>query len=127
MTPPNVESSDVLDVSVLDKYRKRERTGRKNLLSRILDAFLEQSPQHIDQLRTAILDGDSPGIQAAAHTLKSSSANVGAMALSALCKDLEARAKDHNNDGIKEHFAEVEAMYAIVCEFLIQECEALPA
>ena len=127
MSPRNTEFSDVLDLAVLDKYRKRERPGRKNLLDRIVDAYLKQSPQHIDQLRKAILDGDSNGIEAAAHTLKSSSANVGAMALSALCQELETQGRNCSSVDINECFAEFEAMYALVCEYLIKECEALPA
>ena len=127
MMPQNAESPDLLNLAVLDKYRERERRGRKNLLSRIVGAYLQQSPLHIDKLRTAILDGNSPGIQAAAHTLKSSSANVGAMALSALCKELEVQGRNCTTEGIKERFAEIEKMHSIVCESLIQECEALSA
>ncbi len=44
----------------------------------------------MQQLKAQFLVLNAAGLTAAAHSLKSSSANVGAMGLSALCRDLEA-------------------------------------
>ena len=110
-----------LDVAVLEQLRELERRGRVNALGRIIDAYLEQSRNLIDQLREAITSGEAPGIQFAAHTLKSSSANVGASKLSALCKGLEDLGRNEITKGAAEGFSEVEAMHRKVCEALIQE------
>jgi histidine phosphotransfer protein HptB len=40
-------------------------------------------------------------MRAIAHTLKSSSASVGALELSALCADVEARLRDQRLDGVE--------------------------
>ena len=44
-----------------------------------------------DALRTAALLNDAEGVRQAAHALKSSSANVGALAFAELCKSVELR------------------------------------
>ncbi len=77
----------LLDTSVLEKFRERERQDRQQVVSRIVGAYLRHSPQHVEQLFEAVGGRNAAGIQSAAHTLKSSSANIGAMGLSALCEE----------------------------------------
>lgn len=61
--------------------------------SRIVTVFLEDAPQLIAQLERAALAPDFPALREAAHSLKSSSANLGAMALSAAAKRIELGAR----------------------------------
>lgn len=61
--------------------------------SRIVTVFLEDAPQLIAQLERAALAPDFSALREAAHSLKSSSANLGAMALSAAAKRIELGAR----------------------------------
>jgi len=56
----------------------------------VIDSYLEDAPQLLQAIRRAIASEDLPGLRAATHTLKSTSATLGATTLSALCKQLEA-------------------------------------
>ena len=112
----------ILDHRVLDKFRERERNGRKNVLRRIISAYLKQAPSHIAQLREAISESDSAAVKSAAHALKSSSANVGAMRLSEMCLELETLGRAQVADGVAERFSELEAMFGKVCGALSAEC-----
>jgi HPt (histidine-containing phosphotransfer) domain-containing protein/HAMP domain-containing protein len=56
----------------------------------IRQRYLDSTPQLLTTLRQALACGDAPAVQRAAHSLKSSSINVGATALAAHCKELEA-------------------------------------
>jgi len=65
--------------------------------------------------------GDAKGLQIAAHSLKSSSAYIGAMRLSALAKDLEMMGRSNSLNGapelakmLKDEFSQV--MEAIAAE-----------
>jgi HPt (histidine-containing phosphotransfer) domain-containing protein len=60
---------------------------------RLIDTFLRELPGLVSQLRDGI-DGDRELVHRAAHTLKSSSANMGARRLSELCAELEDRTRD---------------------------------
>jgi len=61
--------------------------------SRIVTVFLEDAPNLLAQLERAALAPDFAALREAAHSLKSSSANLGAMALSAAAKRIELGAR----------------------------------
>ena len=46
-------------------------------------------------------DADAQGLRHVAHTLKSSSASVGALKLSALCADIEGKLRDGATEGLE--------------------------
>ncbi|MBK7673870.1 MAG: Hpt domain-containing protein [Candidatus Accumulibacter sp.] len=57
--------------------------------ARVLDLFNRNTRQMLDEIDTASRQGDLPTLQRAAHTLKSSSATVGALALAEQAHQLE--------------------------------------
>ena len=59
----------------------------------LIKLFLEDAPTHIQKLEAAAATNDLPGLVAPAHTLKSSSANLGALALSSVAKRIELGAR----------------------------------
>jgi signal transduction histidine kinase/CheY-like chemotaxis protein len=65
---------------------------------RIVAVFLEDAPQLLAQLEQAALAPDLPALRDAAHSLKSSSANLGAMALSLAAKRVELGARMQSLD-----------------------------
>jgi HPt (histidine-containing phosphotransfer) domain-containing protein len=56
----------------------------------LLDTYLEESAGLVESIRDAIAICDLGSALRPAHSLKSSSASIGAMPLSKLCADLEA-------------------------------------
>ena len=55
--------------------------------------YLEDSPKLLGQIQAAIADGDSAALVTPAHTLKSSSANLGALRMSEIAKRMEKSAR----------------------------------
>jgi CheY-like chemotaxis protein/HPt (histidine-containing phosphotransfer) domain-containing protein len=82
-----------IDRAVLDGIRSLESPGGQGLFERVLSLFLSDSPKMVKQIRTAAEKGDAESLRLAAHTLKSSSANVGATGLSDLCRTIEGMAR----------------------------------
>jgi TMAO reductase system sensor TorS len=89
----DVNQESGIDWSVLDKIRLLERGGAAGVLARVVELYLQGTPPLIDRMRRALDADDQEALRAAAHTLKSSSANVGAMKLHGLCKELELQAR----------------------------------
>jgi len=85
-----VRSPPVLSASILDELR--DVLG--NEVDKIIAVYLEDAPRLIAQLERAAVGGDPIALRVAAHTLKSSSANVGATTLSEAARDLEESARD---------------------------------
>jgi signal transduction histidine kinase/DNA-binding response OmpR family regulator len=98
----------VLDHSMLDELQ--EIAGDET--ARIIALFLEDAPRLIAQLESASALPDLDAMRDAAHTLKSSSANVGAMALSTSAKRVELGARAMKLDRPAVAVALVIAEYA---------------
>ncbi len=98
----------VLDHSMLEELR--EIAGDETV--RIISLFLEDAPRLIAALEKAAAAPDLDAMRDAAHTLKSSSANVGAMALSAAAKRVELGARAARLDRPAVAVALVIAEYA---------------
>nr|WP_295374552.1 ATP-binding protein [Pseudoxanthomonas sp.] len=98
----------VLDHSMLEELR--EIAGDETV--RIISLFLEDAPRLIAALEKAAAVPDLDAMRDAAHTLKSSSANVGAMALSAAAKRVELGARAAKLDRPAVAVALVIAEYA---------------
>ncbi|MET0382065.1 MAG: Hpt domain-containing protein [Burkholderiaceae bacterium] len=79
----------VLDAGCMAELRALDPEGKAQLVKRVLAAYLSSLAKHADQLREARADRAWEQVSRIAHTLKSSSASVGALALSALCADIE--------------------------------------
>jgi CheY-like chemotaxis protein len=90
-SPPSNDHA-VLDQHTLGRIRALHRPGGPDLLAKVVGIYLSSSLALTDVMRAAALDGDSAALVHAAHALKSSSANVGAIAFADLCREVEAAA-----------------------------------
>jgi signal transduction histidine kinase/CheY-like chemotaxis protein len=95
----NVEEEDSpvpppTTVPVLDREVLGElRTVLGAELDKLIDLFLDDTPMLLARLEAAALTPDFNELREAAHSLKSSSANLGAMALSSAAKRVELGAR----------------------------------
>ncbi len=90
MLPPT--PLPVLDIAVLDELR--ELAGSITT-AQIVELFLDDAPQLIQRLEQAAAIPQLDPLRDAAHTLKSSAANVGALALSAAAARIETGVRAH--------------------------------
>jgi len=67
--------------------------GDLEFLDELVDTYLSDAVVQLDGMRRAAADGDAAAMVRPAHSLKSSSENVGATALADGCRTLEADAK----------------------------------
>lgn len=89
MTPP----PKLLDLDSLENLRALSDHGDDSFLREIVGIYLEDVPRRIADLRTARDADDRPLYVRSAHTMKGSSASVGAAEMQALAAELEQRAK----------------------------------
>lgn len=80
----------VLDPQALGRLRELDPRGENRLLERVLKAFETSVARLAPQLEESRRSGDRAGIRHVAHTLKSSSASIGALTLSHRCAEVEA-------------------------------------
>lgn len=77
------------DPRALTRIRK---WGGEKLLQEMVQLFLAHAPEGILAVRQGIREGNASGAEAAAHSLKSSCAQLGAVRMQALCGEIEALA-----------------------------------
>ena len=78
-----------VEKEISDKAREWIEEYGEDFLVDLIAVYLEDTPNRIAQMRGAVGGGETDTLIREAHTLKSSSANVGAMRLSALAKQME--------------------------------------
>jgi len=111
------DESNALRPEVLRKLRSALSKLRSNAFKEVINAYLHEAESRIAQMNRALSQSNLPELQLAAHTLKSSSALVGAAHLSSLCQQLEAQvssAVEHRINlppNVYEMFSQIQREY----------------
>jgi HPt (histidine-containing phosphotransfer) domain-containing protein len=82
--------ADHVDVKALESIRFLQRSGMPDMLSKVIGIYLRDVPKQLENARNALAINDADTMGRQAHSTNSSSATLGAHALSALCKEMEA-------------------------------------
>jgi HPt (histidine-containing phosphotransfer) domain-containing protein len=101
--------------------------GKRELLARVINLYLVESPKLIQKMKQAAGAGDAAQIARSAHSLKSCSANVGAKVLSQYCADIEASARRADTEEACKTLAKIETEHGGVHAALTAEFEQLAA
>jgi two-component system, sensor histidine kinase and response regulator len=92
LVPEMKIESAVLDQQTLGRIRAMHRPGGPDLLAKVVGLYLSSSSDLMQTMHKAALAQDLAAIVHAAHALRSSSANVGAIVFAELCRDVESAA-----------------------------------
>ncbi|HEU4776614.1 MAG TPA: response regulator [Telluria sp.] len=100
--PPEVREviqRDVINRHALDNIRALNKDRGDALVQKVVAAYVDDTPSMLQTLRCAIAQVDCGNLRKVAHSLKSSSANVGAESLAQMCKEMEALGRSETTDG----------------------------
>jgi CheY-like chemotaxis protein len=89
---PAPEAPHPLDEAVLNGLRNLGGAGDGSFLGRVIEAYLEDVPKRLAELRLSVAGNDPDATLRVAHTLKGSCRNIGARRLAELCEALERMA-----------------------------------
>ena len=89
---------DLLDETMLDELRDIMEDEFPSLLA----TFLAESERQYMQVRQAQSAGNFDELRRAAHALKGSCGNVGALSLHETCAELEYKAKESDPEGMED-------------------------
>ncbi len=90
---------DVINRHALDNIRALSADRGDALVQKVIAAYVDDTPGHLQTLRTAIRGLDPGSVRKIAHCLKSSSANVGAETLAQMCRDMETLGRTDTTEG----------------------------
>jgi signal transduction histidine kinase/DNA-binding response OmpR family regulator len=98
-----------LDNNAIDAVRQLDPDGSDRLLARLIALYRDDSSQLLADIDNGLKVGDADAVARAAHTLKSSSANLGATNVAALARQIEHSAR---NGEIKDLLSSVNSLKA---------------
>jgi signal transduction histidine kinase/CheY-like chemotaxis protein/HPt (histidine-containing phosphotransfer) domain-containing protein len=88
------------------------------VLRKVVEIYLASTPTLLQTMREAESGGDAEKLKAAAHSFKSSSANLGAMRLAGVCLELETLGRAGSTEGALPLLMQAEEEYRMVREAL---------
>jgi CheY-like chemotaxis protein/HPt (histidine-containing phosphotransfer) domain-containing protein len=121
--PLEQRPNETLNPKTLDTIRALGGDGRPDILGRAVESYFSHSPSVLASLRNAVSQADVEGIRSAAHSLKSSSANLGAERTAALSKDLEVLARAGSTEGAEQLLESIVVEYESAREALAAALE----
>jgi len=99
------QSEELISRKKLDKIRSLQIEGAPDILTRIIHLYLRDTPGKLNELYQALQADDAAEVRSVAHNLKSSCANLGAVYLSALFKEIEHKGYTNSLQGTGQLFA----------------------
>lgn len=108
----------VIHQEALDRLRALDPQGDTELVKRIVKIFENSTERMLLQLQEPSITSNHKELRLLVHTLKSSSATVGAMKLSQLCGDIEAQIRSERLNNLDENISAVCSEIVLVLKAL---------
>lgn len=102
----------VIDPQAIENLRALNPDDNDEFLREIAGIFLEDTPLRIAELEQSLGAGDISKFTRAAHSIKGSSANLGAMALRAVAEGLEHHARKDGLVGVAPQVGAIKTEFA---------------
>jgi PAS domain S-box-containing protein len=113
------QTSSILDPEALASIQRMLGEDALDVLSELIDCYLTEAPKLLQTMSDEIFSSYPQGgaqadptvLRRAAHTLKSSSASLGAVALAQSCEEMEAIGKGNTSIGSIDKLLQLKAEY----------------
>ena len=106
--------------SVIDMtaFEDLKQMAGADFIGELINTFLDDAPQLIQQLHSALVVNDAESFRRAAHSLKSNAASFGANHLSGLAKELEMLGRENKLNEVGDKLKSLDEAYQVVAQEL---------
>ena len=101
--------NSVIDTTAIEQMRAIQQPGGDDLVGKIISLFIDESARLQGCIAQAIQQCDCDSVRKHAHSLKSCSANVGAMEVTSLSQALETAGRDGQLHQISGLFSQLQS------------------
>jgi HPt (histidine-containing phosphotransfer) domain-containing protein len=99
--------NDVLDMSAIESLRELQEDDEDDLFRELIEIYIADAPAYIADISLAIASANAHAMERAAHTLKGSSASLGARLLASACLEMEKLGRSGSLSGAEDLLARV--------------------
>jgi CheY-like chemotaxis protein/HPt (histidine-containing phosphotransfer) domain-containing protein len=117
--PSSIVGLPLFDLHAIDALKKLELQGAKNVVKNSITYYLEDAPRLIEEIKKGFDTANPVAMGVAAHTLKSISANIGAMQIFEACRQVERLGKEGSLQGAGPLIHFMETVFADVQKELL--------
>jgi histidine phosphotransfer protein HptB len=110
--PTPVSDLPTIDPSAIASLRELNPGDEGEFLREIVGIYIDDTPKRIAEMKACMASGDVASFTRAAHTIKGSSANLGATALRGIAERLEAISRKDGLGGVASLLAECDTEFA---------------
>lgn len=100
-----------IDPQAIENLRALNPDDNDEFVREIAGIFLEDTPQRIAELDQSFAIGDAAKFTRAAHSIKGSSANLGANGVRGVAEQLEHKSRAQGLSGVESLIAELKSEY----------------
>jgi CheY-like chemotaxis protein len=101
--------------------RLRELYGASGAMPMLVQTFLQRAVEQIDQMSSAVANGDRHEVEQLAHSLRGSSASLGALRFAETCAQLETLADDGTVESLADLADRAREESVVLGAALVQE------
>ena len=114
-----------LDQQALDILRDLDSDGSQGVFAQLVDAYIGDAANLLANIKTALAEKDAVSLKRHAHTLKSTSASLGASRVSQIATEIETIAKSGELSSCALFYNALLAEHAVAVNELKAECAAV--
>ena len=101
------------------------RSGKGDLWQRLIVIYAKTAPEAMTKLEQALALGDAAAVSLTAHSLKSSSANMGAARLAYLLYQIETMARNAQIETAQDLMIEIRSEFRLISVALASEAHGV--
>ncbi len=122
---PDMPTQPALDPDTIAQLREFYRDERAVKLERLINIYRDTSADSLTDLQRGVGGDDADTIASAAHKMKSSSGNLGALKLASLLEAMEQKARSQQLGGAVAELEQIKQEYQNVLTDLDRVCKEL--
>jgi CheY-like chemotaxis protein/HPt (histidine-containing phosphotransfer) domain-containing protein len=111
----------LVDSGAIENLRSLRMDGEPDPLAELVHLFINDTPDRVSQLQVALKNSSAQELEAAAHSLKGSAGNLGALTISDACLRIMQHAKYNEFPAIAKYVKSIEDDFAKVKQLLLEE------
>ena len=103
--------NEVINMEVVEELLSLSDEGDPELLIDLIQMYLQDGPQKLEEIRDGLAQKDYDRVERAAHSLKGSAGNLGAVLVQRDCEELQLASRQHSLDGVRTGVSKLRSHY----------------
>lgn len=104
--------SEAINMDVVEELLSLSDQGDPELLVDLIQMYLDDGPNKLHEITEGLEQGDYDRVEKAAHSLKGSAGNLGAILVQGDCETLQMASRDGQVDTIRQGVTDLQTHYA---------------